>query len=779
MNEFIRNFRKQKTVGLLNIASLSLGIMVSIIVGLWAINELSFDRFHKDKEQIYHLVQHVDFNGMQVKGASVFKPFGEEIKASLPQVEEVCRITFNKEDMRVNEKLYPGTDYLSADEDFFTFFSFELLEGDPKTVLSTPDKVVLSEQAAKDYFPGQNPIGQSMHLAGADLIVSGVMKDMPKNSSIQANIITPFFGWELTNGWGNSDSYVTFLKVPDKGALNQIEETCTQLMVKALPMFEGLSPRYELAPLTGFHFDTGFLYDPMVKGNKSLVMVFALVAIVILIISCINFTNLFISTSFLRARTVGIKKAQGAYRETLVAGFYGETACYILIAILSGLFLAHLALPVFNSFTQSELTIDPTSKTLYLFLAGLFLFTVLLAGTFPAIYITRFNPIETLFGKFKGKNISFFQKTLLIAQFTAAIALLIVVSFMQKQVNHMISQDLGFDKENVIYVKGKGTFGKDFNTFRNEMLQHPTILDVTRKEALPMEWAQGWGVRRQDQPESEFVIMEINFIQENYLDFMKMTLIEGENPFHEEINQSRQQVIISQRAAEILSLDNPIGAIINLGGDIRDAEVRGVIKDVMVRSFHDEMHPQVYLKHSDDYWRRILFFKITGDPQQAIAILKKEWEQLNPNDPFEYHFLDETYARMYTAEMNAGRVLSFAMLITFIISIAGLFAMAFYASQRRIKEIALRKINGASLKDLLLLLNKNFIIWTLISFVLACPIAYFVLDKWLSAFVVKTPLNAWVFLGIGVIAVLVTILTTSFQTWKIATMNPVDALKSE
>jgi putative ABC transport system permease protein len=779
MNQFLRNFNKQKVVGLLNISSLSLGIMVAVIVGLWTINELSFDNFHKDKERIYRINIHATLNNAPVKLGSTFKAFGEAAKAELPQIEVMSRILTTQGDVKINTTYYPATKVFIADNNFFTYFNFPLKEGNPATALSGPDKVVISESAAKQYFPGQDAMGKQLEFWGNNFTVNGIMKDMPRNSSLQTNMVFPSFGEFLKHSWGNWDGYITFFTLRQGTDIKQTEESLKQILYKNFELFKTANANVTLEPLKDMHFSTGFLggAEAIVKGNKSLIMVFAVVALVILIISCINFTNLFISTSFLRAKSVGIKKSQGASKNSLIREFYIETACYVLISIGIGVLLAYLAVPVFNDFTQANLIIDPLSPALYLFLIGLLAFTVLLAGTFPAFYMTNFNPIQTMGGKFKGKNISILQKSLIITQFAASIALLIVVAFMQKQVSFMVNYDLGFDKENVIFVNARDKFAKNYKALRDEMMKDTSIKDVTMKNSIPTVWQQGWGISNVGSAD-EMVIMEMNFVEPNYFDFMNMKIIDGENPFNLESTDSTNiPVVINESALKLLRLESPVGKKI-MGNKTQTMQIMGVVHNANVRSLRQTVDPQIYMKNDYYMWRPI-FFKVTGDPQHVTNVIRAKWQELDPDFPFEYHFLDDTYKELYRSEMNAQKILSYAMIITAIISIAGLFAMAFYVTQRRIKEIGLRKINGATLKDLLLLLNKDFILWVSISFCIAVPLAYFSLQSWLKGFTVKTSLSLWVFLLAGIIALAVTLLTTSFQTWKIATTNPVKTLKSE
>ena len=494
-----------------------------------------------------------------------------------------------------------------------------------------------------------------------------------------------------------------------------------------------------MEPLPEKHFSTGFIgNDVPHKGDKTMTVVFVLVAVVILVIACINFTNLFVSTSFMRARTIGIKKALGGGRGRLVREFYGETALYVLLAVGIGVLLACVALPVFNGYTQSEVGIDPASPRLYLFLGGLFVFTVAVAGTFPACYLTRFDPVETIFGRFRGARVSLFQKALLVLQFAASIALLLVVTLMYRQVDYMISRDLGFDKENVVYVHSRGSFGANFDTFRDEMMRNPVITDVTKKLGLTDEWMQGMNVSKEREGES--VLTEICHVWSNYFDFMGLDIVQGENPFYLESRDTIPSVVVNERAVDLLQLgDQPVGQIIYKGSE--PVEIKGVVRNAWLYSFHQGIHPQIYVK-------------------------MRPWES-------------DTYEQQYRSETNAGRVLAFAMAITLLISVAGLFAMAHYSTQRRRREIALRKVNGATLRDLLLLLNRDFLLWTLAAYVVAVPVSVLFMHRWLQSFAVQAPLAVWVFLLVGVCAFAVTLLTTSVQTWRVACTNPVDTLKAE
>lgn len=788
MKQFIRNFNKQKVVGTLNICSLSLSIMVSIVVGLWAINELTYDNFYPDGDRMYRVVQNFELNRKPIRAATSFKPLGEIAEKELPSIEKMCRIVSRTMGVTFHNMVHFGVPSLVTDHNFFSFFGFPLKEGDIETAFSGTNNAIITESAARKYFPDEDPIGQRIVSHGYDFFISGIMYDIPRNSHIQAEVILPMFGSFKSWEWDSGFYYDTYFILSPSADLNLIGERLTQInKAGAGDFLKNAYNEVGLELVRDIHFsktEPGF--DNAVKGDKSFLQILVFTALVILIIGCINFTNLFISTAFIRARSIGIKKSQGAGRRTLILEFYKETAVYVFISVVGGLLLAMLTLPVFNNYTGSTTVLDFYNPQLYVFLFCLIIVTILIAGSFPAFRMTKFGIIETIGGKFRGKKMSAFQKALVIIQFTSSISLLIIVFFFGRQIDTLLSQDLGFDNKNVFYVNGWGAFGADYKSLRNELRKNPAIADVAMKQYdLPLRMGNGVGVRSLDGDEA--ILIDLSEVSPNYFDFFDMEFLAGENPLWLETAANSRYCVINEAAARALGLeDNPVDAsfmYISIGqklieNDGKTYTVKGVIRDSYVKSLHETPGAQMYLNLSRDDHNPI-FIRTVGNPQDAIQAMEKMWKEINPNVPFEYHFLDETYDAQYKAEMNARNVLSYALLITFIISAAGLFAIAFYSTQRRIKEIGIRKINGAKVTDLLLLLNKDVVVWVVISFLIACPIAYVFLYNWLDDFVVKTSLSWWVFLIAGVLSALVALITVSYQTWRTATTNPIESLKTE
>ena len=787
MKQFLRNFSKQKTVGILNICGLSLGIMVSLTVGLWAINELTFDNFHTNGDDMYRVVQTFDLNGEPIKAATSFKPLGEIAAAEIPEIKQMCRVVVRTDGVAINNMVNVGVQVLITDHNFFSFFSFPLKDGDINTTFSAPDNVILTESAVRKYFPNENPIGKTIHIHGSQFTVSAIMYDMPQNSHIRAEMVFPLFGEFKDLGWDSSFSYDTYFIIPSNANFVGIEKKL--LEINKMGAFSFLKDSFfevKLEPLKEVHFskaNSGF--DSAVKGDKQLLQIFITTALAILIIACINFTNLFISTSFIRAKTIGIKKSQGASKASLILDFYKETFIYVLVSVVGGVLLAILILPVFNTYAGAQVKIDFLSLDLYLYIFCLIVITTLLAGSFPALQMTRFGIIETLTSKFKGKRMSGFQKVLIIIQFTSSICLLIVVFFFGRQIDYILSQDLRFNNKNIIYLQGWGAFGADYKSLRDELTQDPSISDVViRQYNLPFKMGNGIGGKNFETGEQ--ILLDLSEVTPNYFDFFGMKFVSGENSLTLESTSSENYCVINERAAEVLGLKDPVGksfTLVSIGGKLSENDgepyiVKGVIRDTYVKSLHQEPDPQMYLSASHTA-NNPIFFKIAGDPQKAIKTIEKKWKETVPNVPFEYHFLDETYQKLYLSEVNTKNVLSYALVITFIITITGLYAMAFYSTQRKIKEIGIRKINGATLTDLLFLLNKEIVVWVVISFLIACPISYFFLINWLDGFVVKVNLSIWVFLLAGIVSCLVALITVSYQTWRAASTNPIKSIKNE
>lgn len=766
---FCRGFVRQKMVGTLSVGSLAVAIGVAVLVGIWVVNELSFDRFSEDREKIYQASRKIVLNGTEYISTTNHKFVGEMINERFPEVTSMCRVVTIARDVKVGDEIFPDVKMYMADSNFFSFFGYELKTGDAGCCLQSPNGVVIDESTARRFFPGENAVGKCL-IDGEyheECQVVGIMPDMPGNSHLKPQIVAPFLG-KLRNSQNRIDVFRTYFKVNDPAAIPKLETALYEIYNKTMS--------FTLISLKDLHF-MNLSRDGRVNKGKMYMFGIIVLGLAVLLIACVNFVNLFVSTSFMRAKSVGVRKTLGEKRGWLIKDFYLETFYYVAIALLTGLLLAVVILPLFNELMNCRLQIDFSALPLYLLLGGIAVFVWLAAGTFPALYMTKFPAVDVLKGEFKGKKLSVLQKSLVVMQFTVSVVLLVLVFFIQKQVHFMVHKELGFDKEHVIYVSDPGGGLTDrFESFRTEMMKYPVFADVAMKNGSITHTSMLMNAKQNEGDQD--VLMEYCYVSPNYLKMFEIHLVAGQFP-KEEGNNSLY-CVVNESAAKLLGGEEDlVGKSITYPAG-EPLIVEGIIKDIQAKSLYEQVSPQIYL--AGRRFKGIpysLYFKVKGDPQEAIRLIEEKWKVYNPGYLMKWHFLDEVYAGMYKKEQHLGRFLSAVMAMTVVITMVGLFAMAYYVTQRRRKEMGLRKINGAGTGDLLLLLNREFLGWVGVSLTVAFPLAFYLVKHWLEGFTERTEMSWWVFVGVAVIAGGIALVTVSYITWKAARVNPVEVLKGE
>lgn len=773
---FEKNFFKNKTTNLLSIGGLSLGIAVAIVLGWWAVKEMRADLFHSDYQSIYRVCRQGFINNENIRIGSINSPLAKDMKEQFPQIEDMIRLApIGKERFQVDEVVNYEDAIMLSDPGFFRFFDFSLKQGDLNSSLDDPNEMIITEKLAAKYFGEDDPVGQSVEFAGRNWQISAVMFDIPANSHLQFDALCAISG--LSNyddapwGW---DLFNAYVKIGPGTDLEALSGQVTDLAKESFPPYQSVDIQHFMQPLADIHFDTqDFRFDNAKKSDKRFVMIFAFMALAILAIACINFTNLFISTAFLRARSIGLKKANGAGKGSLIREFYLETSLFVLISMAVGIFLAKLALPLFNKLADTRLVLDFTEPALLAYLVGIGLITILMAGSFPALFLTRFRPAATLKGELEEKNISVFQKSLVILQFAASIILLVSVFTIRRQVNFVRTADLGFNKSNIICVDATGPFSESYDMIKQELERYPEIIEVTAKNSLPNVWRHGEAISAS--AEDDPFIVEICDIKENYLDMLNIGIVKGE-PF-KDYNDSLNYLWVNEQAAQLLGYENPVDQVIQ--HSMGDFIIKGVVSNINSKSLHSQIDPQVYLKLSSVEAGHTLLIKISDDQKAAIARIQNKWEEVNPSFPFEFQFLDQAYDDMYQSEARAGDIVTWGMLIAMFITIIGLFAMARYSTERRTKEIGVRMVNGAELIDILVLINKNFLKWVILACVVALPLGWFIMNGWLESFAYRTNLSWWTLLVSAMTAILIALSTVSWQSYIAARKNPVESLRYE
>jgi putative ABC transport system permease protein len=773
---FEKNFLKNKTTNLLSIWGLSLGIAVSVLLGWWALNEMRADLFHSDHLKIYRICREGYINNESIRVGSINSPLAKQLRDQFPQIEDQVRIALmGKERFGFDEKINYEDAVMLAEPGFFSFFSFPLKQGDIKTCLDEPDEMVITEQLAAKYFGEDDPVGQIVEFMGRDWRISAVMYDVPANSHLQFEALCAMAGLpDYDNAPWGWDLFNVYVKLAPETDILALSKQITEVAREAFPPYKDIDIHHFMQPLADIHFDTrDFRFDNAKKSDKRFVLIFSLMALAILTIACINFTNLFISTAFLRARSIGLKKANGAGKGSLIREFYMETTLFVLISMVAGIILAKLALPLFNKLADTRLILDFNEPALLAYLVGIALITILMAGSFPAFFLTRFRPAASLKGELKEKNISFFQKALVVLQFAASIILLLSVFTIRRQVNYVQTTDLGFNKSNIICLSATGPFSESYDMIKQELERYPEIIEVTAKNSLPSEWRHGSGISASE--EDDPFIVEICDIKENYLDMMDISIVAG-IPF-EDYNDSLNYVWINEQTARLLGFENPVDQVVSHEGT--EYTIKGVISDIKSKSLHNQIDPQVYIKLPELRADHVVMIKISDDQKAAIARVQEKWEELNPNYPFDYRFLDQAYDEMYKNEERAGSIVTWGMLIAMFITIIGLFAMAAYATERRTKEIGIRRVNGAELTDILVLLNKNFLQWVIVACVVALPLGWYIMKGWLDSFAYRTNVSWWILVASAIAALFISVLTVSWQSYIAVRKNPVESLRYE
>ena len=734
------------------------------------------DLFHSDHQKIYRVCREGFINNENIRIGSINSPLAKDLKDQFPQIEDLVRIAaMGKERFQFEKVINYEDAIMLSDPGFFRFFEFPLRQGDLNTCLDDPDEMVISEKLAAKYFGEDDPIGQSVEFMGRNWRISAVMFNVPANSHLQFDALCAMSGLPQYDNapWG-WDLFNVYVKIAPGTDLEALSGQVTDLAIAGFPFYESVEIHHFMQPLADIHFDTqDFRFDNAKKSDRRFVMIFAFMALAILAIACINFTNLFISTAFLRARSIGLKKANGAGKGSLIREFYMETTLFVLISMVAGGFLAKLALPLFNKLADTNVILDFTAPSLLAYLVGIAVITILMAGSFPALFLTRFRPAATLKGEMEEKNISVFQKSLVILQFAASIILLVSVFTIRRQVNYVRTADLGFNKSNIICVNATGPFSGSYDMIKQELERYPEIIEVTAKNSLPNEWRHGDAISAS--AEDDPFIVEICDIKENYLDMLNIGIVSGE-PFVD-YNDSLNYIWINEQAAQLLGYENPVGQVIH--HSTAQFIIKGVVSDIKSKSLHSHIDPQVYIKLSQVEEQHVVMIKISDNQKAAIAQVEKKWEEVNPNYPFEFRFLDQAYDDMYQNEARAGDIVTWGMLIAMFITIIGLFAMARYATERRTKEIGVRMVNGAELIDILVLINKNFLKWVLVACVLALPLGWFIMKGWLESFAYRTQLSWWSLLVSALAALLIAIATVSWQSFIAARKNPVESLRYE
>lgn len=802
-----RNLVKNKTFSFINIIGLASGLACFILIALYVADELSYDRFNEKAGRIYRINSDVIFGGNKLHLAVASDPMGATLKKDYPQVEEFVRffISGGSKLIKKGNEFIRENNVAHVDSTLFDVFTIPVIAGDAKTALNEPNTVVISESAAKKYFATTDAVGKNIETDdnGSTLYkVTAVIKDIPHNSHFTFDMLFSMDNVEYQ--WGNflSHNHQTYLLLKPGADHKAFEKNFSRfidkyvvpqaaqfMQIKSMDEFEkaGNKLEYSLMPLTDIHLRSDRVPELNVNGNIQYVYIFSAVALFVLLLACINFMNLSTARSASRAKEVGIRKVVGSEKNSLIKQFLTESILTTIISTVFAIAIAWLCLPWFNSLSAKQLLISDLLQTRYLvFLIALPLIVGLLSGLYPAFILSSFNPIVVLKGKLSGGlKRSTLRNVLVVGQFTTSIFLIAATIIVFRQLNYIQTKKLGFTKDQVLVVNGTGALGNNRDAFKNEVAKFTGVKGTTYAGYLPVAGSSRNDVSFSSEAamsSTNSVNMQVWNIDHNYIPLMEMEIIKGRN-FSKDFRTDSNATIINETAARLLGWDDPVGKKLytyfqdGFGNTLISREVIGVVKNFHFESMKENIGPLCF-RLADNYWATA--FKVnTTDIKQLVSNIESKWKAMAPGMPFSYQFMDESFDNMYRVEQRTGKLGLTLAIIAILIACLGLFGLATYTAEQRIKEIGVRKVLGATISNIVSMLSKDFVVLVVISSVFAIPLAWWAMNRWLQDFAYRISIGWWVFAAAGIIALLIALITVSSQAVKAALANPVKSLRTE
>ena len=802
-----RNLVKNKTFSFINIIGLASGLACFILIALYVADELSYDRFNEKAGRIYRINSDIVFGGNKLHLAVASDPMGATLKKDYPQVEEFVRFFTS----RGSKLIKKGNEFIRennvahADSTLFDVFTIPVIAGDAKTALNEPNTVIISESTAKKYFATTDAVGKNIETDdnGKTLYkVTAVIKDIPHNSHFTFDMI--FSMDNVDYQWGSflSHNHQTYLLLKPGTDYKAFEKNFSQfidkyvvpqaaqfMQIKSMDEFEkaGNKLEYSLMPLTEIHLRSGRVAELNVNGNIQYVYIFSAVALFVLLLACVNFMNLSTARSASRAKEVGIRKVVGSEKISLIKQFLTESILTTVISTAFAIAIAWLCLSWFNNLSAKQLDISDLLQTRYLvFLIALPLIVGLLSGLYPAFILSSFNPIVVLKGKLSGGlKRSTLRNVLVVGQFTTSIFLIAATIIVFRQLNYIQTKKLGFTKDQVLIVNGTGALGNNRDAFKNEVSQFSGVKATTYAGYLPVAGSSRNDVSFSSEAamsSTNSVNMQVWNIDHNYIALMEMEIIKGRN-FSKDFGTDSNATIINETAARLLGWRDPVGKKLytyfqdGFGNNLISREVIGVVKNFHFESMKEDIGPLCF-RLADNSWATA--FKVnTTDIRQLVSNIESKWKSMAPGMPFSYQFMDESFDNMYRVEQRTGKLGLTLAVIAILIACLGLFGLATYTAEQRIKEIGVRKVLGATISNIISMLSRDFMILVLIASALAIPLAWWAMNRWLEDFAYRINIGWWIFIAAAVIALLIALITVSSQAIKAALANPVKSLRTE
>ena len=800
-----RNLMKYKFISFINLFGLTVGLTCCLLILTYILNELSYDKYNKNADQVYRVTR--SFNNeegvVSLNLSTISPPFGYYLPTDFPEIIKMTRLLNNgTTPLRYKDKLINEENVYFADGNLFDVFSVNVIKGNPKTALSDPFSVMLTEETAKKYFGDEDPINKVIRANNQfDVKVTGVYKSFPSNAHMHPNILVSFntlreptvYGEEnLRTNWGNN-SFFTYLLLPKNYNIERMKARFPAFVDKHMgDQYGGKKPskftKLDLQKLTDIHLYSHTDYEAEPNGDIKRVYIFSAIALFILLIACINYMNLSTARSALRAKEIGIRKVVGARKRELIIQFLSESVLITWSAIIIAFALLYITLPWLNKVSAQNLSLNILMK--WQVLVPLFLspFVIgFISGIYPALFMSSFQPVKTLKGLFKvgGSNISF-RKVLVVTQFAISIILIITTMIVFQQLRYMQNATLGYDKDHLLTMPYYSQMNDQYESFRNTLLQNSNIKEVGRSSRIPTgRLLDDMGASAPGTDSMVPVKSEIRFVATDY-DFIPTYGVQmdaGRN-FSRSYGTDTSSFIINESAVKAIGWKSPQDAVgKNLRYGFINGHIIGVMKDFHFESLHQTIAPLIFIMPptapGQTFYNNISI-KISGNNiPKALAVIKETWQKYLPELPYQYTFLDEKFEALYESEQRQETIFTVFACIAIFIACLGLFGLSAFAISQRIKEIGVRKVLGANISSIVTLLSKDFLKLVLIAAIIAFPVAWYAMHNWLQDFAYRISIQWWVFVFAAVAALLIALLTVSLQAIKAAIANPVESLRME
>jgi len=779
-----RNLLRNKAHSSINIAGLSVGLACSLLILLWVQNERSIDAFHKNNSQLFTVYGKVYGNHKLSGSYEMPGVLADEMKKRIPEVEYATGMGFGETSVfRVGDKSLK-IEGNSAGADYFKMFSYTLLQGTLQTALSSPHGIAISRKMAEEFFGSpKNAIGKNiLYQNSKNFTVTAVFENLPKNVSRSFDFLTNWEAFLNNNHWarqmGNTGPPVYVMLRKDANAA-LVDKKIRNFYDLYFPGRKASSYYTDLAlqPYAESYLNNNLENGKPNGGRIEYVYLFSIIAIFILLIACINFMNLTTARSVKRAREIGVRKVVGALRSSLIGQFISESLLITSLAVIISLVLLVLLLPLFNQITQKQIGLPFGQWSFWVELLAITLITGLVSGSYPALFLSSFNPVKVLKGTLKLESgATIFRKGLVVFQFVLSIILITGTIIISKQMSYVQSKNLGYDKENLVLVTMEGDLESKYSLFKNELLNTPAIQSVSRVSASPTDtYGSTAAVSWTGQDTTQNVMFTQVGVGYDYLKTMKMALLEGRG-FSKDFPSDTANYIINESALKETGYNDPIGQPFALFG--RRGTIIGVVKDFHFHSMHAAIGPMIF-KYGENMPGSVLIRTQPGKTQESVKLIESLCKQLNPAFPPSYYFVDEQYQKLYQNEQIINKLSDAFAFLAIFISCLGLLGLAMFTAEQRLKEIGIRKVLGASVRSLFGLLSQEFLVLVIIALLIATPVAFYTMNKWLQSFVYRTPVQWWVFAISGGLIILIALATVSFQAIKAALVNPIKSLRSE